>query len=692
MSLIPVAQQPGFFADPTWKPDSSGTFAVIIGASKYPHLDGTAKTYHLDQLTVSALTAHCVFDWLRGQYRFTAAPLAQCWVLLAPSSDEVAYAQASEPAFDATLKHAAVPTFDACEEAIRKWFKTLKALPKAVARESRSVFFFCGHGLELTLEKQILLPSDYLGSGFLNDAISVPNLRDGCGSLAVRDQFFFIDACRNDHETLRGANIRGAAILDELSASAMNPDRNSALVYASAAGTRAFSPLHPKEGPSIFGQALVEGLLGTPDVELKCDEKECALKLHPLHNFLTKRVPMLLKARGATVQQRIPLNGPIVEEPIITRLDRPKRPVPPPEPPPKRPAPAEPPPPSDLLITLDHTLQLDAPERGLSHQELFRRDELTELHPVFGSETVTQAWREARLFSLTERRWHGSDSLTFHDLQREGRDVYRTTVSTIGHEWLQVAVQNTGSPADSAFAAVLPNLGTKLVTWDLDIFRDQPGAFVGVDVNLSPMNAGDIGLAALAWRVYATQSARDAVESPSFEALAAEVRSPLAALVVTLLSTRAYARVPPRAWKALKSTTSVSDPSVLVVEHARRSAKGPERDPDIIERLMAVLEQVGLPVFGESFGYLERQIEEILDADKKTPWMPYVLETRVRALQEQIAKAMGFFRPGGLAASFITADPSTLSPDLILPVPVEFTTPPITTATPEAEGGISMMA
>ncbi|HET8774702.1 MAG TPA: caspase family protein [Thermoanaerobaculia bacterium] len=680
MTLAPVSDELGVFADPAWKGDRPATFAVIIGASRYPHLDGTAKTYLLEQLTVSALTAYRVFDWLRAQYRYSPAPLAKCWVLLAPTGEELQYAKAQDPGFADVLKHAARPTFDACRDATRAWFRTMLDLPKAVARDSRSVFYFSGHGLEITLDRQILLPSDYLRSGFLNDSLSVPNIRNGCGVLEVRDQFFFLDACRNDHESLRAKNIRGAVILDEPEPKEMNPDRNSALVYASAAGTRAFSPLHPSEGLSIFGHALVEGLTGTPDVELKCDDRECAIHLYSLHRFIKRRVPALLKARGATVQQRIPLDGPFIDEPVVTRIDRPVRSTGPSGPPARTTG--------DPLDPLPDTLDLGPGQIvGISHAELFRRDVVKQLHRTFGSETVTDAWKNARVYSLADRRWQTSHALTFHTLQRHGRDVYRARVSIRGRQWLQVAIEN-GSPAQSAFAAVLPDLDNNGdAMWDIDIYRDEPGVFTIVDVNLSPYSKRDLPIAAMLWRMYAEESAAEAMSSRLRSTLETTLTSPLAALVLILVALRAYAKVPVEAWYTVSEVTTVSDPSVLEVEYARRTGRSPERSREILIRLMAVLERVGLPVLSESFGYLDRFIGDVLSSNDAHPWMESDLWQRVRAIEKQLATAMRFFRPGGFAGTFIARNPTALSPELILPAGFDFTTPPITT-TPEAQGGL----
>ena len=40
MKLQPDSTEPGLWINPDWKEEQPGTFAVIIGASSYLHLDG----------------------------------------------------------------------------------------------------------------------------------------------------------------------------------------------------------------------------------------------------------------------------------------------------------------------------------------------------------------------------------------------------------------------------------------------------------------------------------------------------------------------------------------------------------------------------------------------------------------------------------------------------------------------------
>lgn len=151
MTLVPDSVIPGLWLNPKWKEGDPGTFAVIVGVSKYEHLDGSDACYGLDQLSVSAQTAYNFFCWLRDHYRYSACPLARSFLLLSPTQEETAL----QPEIAA---NGVTPTFANCEKAIESWYEMMRQLGKEAAEQSRSIFFFSGHGLEIIEDQQILLP------------------------------------------------------------------------------------------------------------------------------------------------------------------------------------------------------------------------------------------------------------------------------------------------------------------------------------------------------------------------------------------------------------------------------------------------------------------------------------------------------------------------------------------------------
>src|SRR5687768_12640298 len=177
MSLQPDDKTPGLFVDPSRT--TAGTFAVIIGVSAYPHLEGGTgeradPTYGLGQLAVSALTAHRFFGWIRELYSFTEAPIARCWVLTSPTAAEIAV----EP----SLADYPAATFENCKRAIQSWHGTIERMHPQYVEASRAMFFFSGHGIERA-DRQLLLPADYLSDGSVDFAISTANLIAGLRTL-----------------------------------------------------------------------------------------------------------------------------------------------------------------------------------------------------------------------------------------------------------------------------------------------------------------------------------------------------------------------------------------------------------------------------------------------------------------------------------------------------------------------------
>jgi hypothetical protein len=224
MILSPVANTPGLWQNSDWSEGQPGLFAAVIGVSSYRYLDNglepVANTFGLGQLAVSALTAYRFFEWLSSGYARHGTPLARCWMLLAPTPQELAFEHGIG-------QNALVPTLANCEDAIGQWYASMSNLPVGAAEASRSFFLFSGHGLEIFEDKQLLLPSDYLKPplGSVNNALSTLNLAHGLKALRVPRHFLFVDACRNDHDSLSNyAPLEGKTVLNELKNSLNNPD------------------------------------------------------------------------------------------------------------------------------------------------------------------------------------------------------------------------------------------------------------------------------------------------------------------------------------------------------------------------------------------------------------------------------------------------------------------------------------
>jgi hypothetical protein len=148
----------GYWQNDEWDPAGPGTFAVVIGISRYPNMRKGRGSYGFDEgLYVSATTGLAFYRWLTADSGFAwpNAPLARTWLLLAPTDDELAYDQSM-----ASMRYAN-PSFDGFKMALNEWYATLKALPKRIAAQSCGILFFSGHGVSYENFGQLMLPSDW---------------------------------------------------------------------------------------------------------------------------------------------------------------------------------------------------------------------------------------------------------------------------------------------------------------------------------------------------------------------------------------------------------------------------------------------------------------------------------------------------------------------------------------------------
>jgi hypothetical protein len=302
MNLQPVAGESGAWFNPRWKPGSPGTFAMIIGVSRYDHLDGSERSLWLNQLQVSALTAYRVFEWLDSAYHVEGCPVARCWLVLSPTEDELRV----EPGM---AENPLLPTFENCEKGIGQWESAMESLPKTAAGGSRGLFFFSGHGFESTSGNQVLLPSDYLTPPNRNPqrALAVAHLAQALGASGVRVQLFFLDACRNAPNLPNP--IVGRTVLRDRDNNTTTPNYVAPILYATNSGQQAFQHPTPERGISLFGRALLDGLAGQPNIALKEAAAFRLVNVMPLLEFMEGRVARQLEAEGSAHPQPVRLGG-----------------------------------------------------------------------------------------------------------------------------------------------------------------------------------------------------------------------------------------------------------------------------------------------------------------------------------------------------------------------------------------------
>jgi hypothetical protein len=547
----------------------------------------------------------------------------------------------------------------------------MAGLARPAAERSRLLFFFSGHGLEVHRNEQVLLPADYLAPPLmsLNDALSTQNFVDGLAPLAVSRQFLFVDACRNDHQELRNKKITGAQLLNVDVAAASNPGRVAPLLYATAAGQRAWEHPAPEKGLSLFGRALLDGLAGTPEIELRCTNGTCAVSVYPLQGYLKQRVAELIRAAGAEVSQEVKIGGEPADEPI-TYVDRAT--IPPG-------VPRAPESPAIMRRRAD-----DVPAAGLAARRVERLLEdafpisaepgaapwIARAHDLFGSERVTPAWVDGvRLMALGRGAWLGREALVVHRVDRDqGTRHYRVELEIadpdpLGH-WLQVV-----DGAGIAHGCVLPRdyAGPPRYEIEFDVAWVERGGrpFTRLEAYLSPLSLGPLGAAAELWQRYRTADIGEAVSAFELSQLERIVRrkmaSPLAATVAGLVLLRAQRLDLLHDWLCNLANYFPDRPdgAALWAEQVMREEPDRQRAIAVAAEYLGTLLERGLPHTSEGLAYAASLADRLTGAaDHMSEGARHQIEKVRQALQN----ALVFLRPGGLFATYSHFDPETDRP------------------------------
>jgi len=665
--LKPDSSRPGLWVNDSWAPGSPGTFAVIIGVSRYRNLDGSPACFGLGQLFVSAVTAFGVFSWLEKQYLLTGSPLAKCWLLLAPTPEEINTSGALNA-------HIAEPNFANCEKAVQEWKLEMSKLPAAAAAKSRSIFFFSGHGLEVIEDRQILLPFDYLDPGTpIDRALSTQNISRGLKALAIPLHFLFVDACRNDHNNLgRFAPLEGTRVLDEPANTAINPDCFVPIFYASAAGTQAFQPNDPKTGFSLFGQALLDGLNArglAPD----CSSGTCYVFLHRLRPFVGDKIKEIVRTRyNQTSSQRVRVRGDQTEEPV-TQV------APPPfEPPPGGPRPGGP----EAISRGPAGPAGPAPRGGPAERivaVLPTTGNWQEVHEFFGSEAITDLWmNKARVFDYTNMKWldKGEDIKVVGSKRSADNTASQFNLIVPAARpgrtyWLQIE----DSVQAQAFVLPMDRESTSTFRVEMD-FQFNPSVIKRFDVSLSLqandfVGPGFLGIAARLWDTYNRVSANEALRAVGDifllhadqleDVLLHKVKSPLAAAIAgtVLLRGRKWDKLHNWLRNLANLAPEIPDGAVLWAEQCLRQPNSPSRG-QAVEYFLR-LGNSSLPFLAEPMGYALRQAEDFV---KNPEYEPF--RDQIEGIHQRLKSAVGMFRAGGLFATF-AGPASELSPFVLTP-------------------------
>jgi hypothetical protein len=121
-----------------------------------------------------------------------------------------------------------------------------------------AVFYFCGHGVER--ESPFLLLEDFARSplALLENALDIGQTYQGMARCRAREQYFFVDACREIPFQLLQLLSGNARVLVTPQAVG-DQRRDTALVYATSGGAKAYG--RPGR-PTRFTEALLRALDG----------------------------------------------------------------------------------------------------------------------------------------------------------------------------------------------------------------------------------------------------------------------------------------------------------------------------------------------------------------------------------------------------------------------------------------------
>ncbi|VTY36531.1 Uncharacterised protein [Xylophilus ampelinus] len=298
MALEPVPHTLGLWRTHRWERGAPGVYALVIGVSEYAYLEGGPKqvdeTYGMGQLVSSARTAAAIFEWLRNDFSRQGLPVVQCHLLLSPTIDE------KQALGDRLLSHYAAPTMQNLQAAIQMWTGFVPQSAKGADSESRTFFFFSGHGIQSNWHGA-LLPSDYLddsmGAPMLERCVGVADLQTWMERSAVTEHLALIDACRNEFSPLAAKGAIPTNIFPTVG-TAGRPPRTSATLHATSPNAVAFqSPTQPE---TFFGKAVMEALRSGA-----VGQHSSWLEFRELADYVKPRIKELLRQAQAasTVDQ-----------------------------------------------------------------------------------------------------------------------------------------------------------------------------------------------------------------------------------------------------------------------------------------------------------------------------------------------------------------------------------------------------
>jgi hypothetical protein len=428
------------------------------------------------------------------------------------------------------------------------------------------------------------------------------------------------------------------------------------VLYSTGPGQRSWEHRDPAKGISIYGQALLDGLAGEPDIALKGDKPPYRVELSPLEQFVRARVLELLKNAQSRERQYVRLGGQsdtsmnvtyVVERPLVAKG-------------------GSGPPVSAMLAA-------ETPIRELSSTRRFSLrwfKDWNEGHRMFGSETVTALWQErAKVWLIGQKKWCGPSVIRIAEVSRdEDRSRYRVRMQIIekdpvGH-WLQMTDELGG-----VHACMLPrDIGPKSIdepspVYEVSYDRSEPNdedkrEIVRLDADLGEQS-GTLGLVARLWRSYTiahvAAAVRDSEARELRRVIENKIDSPLGATVAALVLLRANRldRLP-LAWlrNLANRFVELPDGPILYAERRLREKQKNKDGKSIAFKeaadILLLVTDRGIPRTSEAFEYGMGLARRLKDREE----LGLGVREKLHELERRLGNAFAVYRTGGLFSSF----------------------------------------
>lgn len=239
---------------------------LILGVSEYPNLPergqpDTPKALGMTKLTSPAISAFRIYEWLQqvNALNELPLPLGHTSLLLSPSNAEL-------QAFPELVKAKLAGTFQACS--LNNVLTAAAHWRDAAANDPNDMtwFYFCGHGVQQSIDDVILLLQDFgqanIG-GTLYNAINIGSLSNGMAPSPLRPdiartQVYFIDACRKRPERFKEIGNATSTQVFDVDLGGMD-DRKAPIFFSTISGDEA-TGFDVSE--SLFTARLLESLNG----------------------------------------------------------------------------------------------------------------------------------------------------------------------------------------------------------------------------------------------------------------------------------------------------------------------------------------------------------------------------------------------------------------------------------------------